>query len=70
MAQRSVPRNDRGVDSDQPSFTDVEYGNRRRIDLRGSGKTLRWGMAFEKPHDDLLVTVSHGLGGDAPVTFE
>ena len=31
------------------------------------GKTLRWVMAFEKPNDDLLVTVSHGL--DNPVTF-
>jgi hypothetical protein len=27
-------RNDGAVDSDQPSFTDVEYGNRRRTSKR------------------------------------
>ena len=28
------PRNDGGVDSEQPSFTDIEYGNRRRTSKR------------------------------------
>jgi IS5 family transposase len=28
------PRNDWRVDSDQPSFTDIEYGNRRRVSRR------------------------------------
>src|SRR5207253_6130813 len=27
-------RNDRVVDSEQPSFTDIEYGNRRRVSRR------------------------------------
>lgn len=29
-----VSRNDRVVDSEQPSFTDLEYGNRRRVSKR------------------------------------
>ena len=29
-----MPRNDGFVDADQPSFTDVEYGNRRRVSRR------------------------------------
>ncbi len=34
MDRRRGPRNDGVVDIDQPSFTDIEYGNRRRVSRR------------------------------------
>jgi len=52
-----APRNDGAVDSDQPSFTDIEYGNRRRVSRREQfletmSATIPWGtwVGVIEPH--------------------
>jgi transposase, IS5 family len=51
------PRNDGRVDSEQPSFTDIEYGNRRRVSRREQfldtmDATVPWGVwvGLIEPH--------------------
>ena len=34
MARRRAPRNDEAMPCEQPNFTDIEYGNRRRVSRR------------------------------------
>jgi transposase, IS5 family len=52
-----VARNDRVVDIEQPSFTDIEYGNRRRVSKREQfletmDATIPWGVwvSLIEPH--------------------
>jgi transposase, IS5 family len=57
VARRRGSRNDGRVDSDQPSFTDIEYGNRRRVSRREQfletmNSTIPWGIwvGLIEPH--------------------